>query len=274
MRTGHSAFTWLMSFKNLEGHIAWWIQRLQEYAFSSEHRQGRKHNADTLSPMTMPRRVYSLPQSRSDGRRQACTSYCSGSRSYLGSSCSENGRTERPGHRVHSGGSRDWTALRMERHRRLQPHVRNLLGPMEIPRCEEWHTWTPVGIRRQTIRNSPDNSLLQQSERPADWTTWWTILGVNKTLNKVLQRCYWLQARNNVEKWCRQCDTYAASCGPWTRNWGQMQQYNVRVLVKRIAIDVVGPFPWSSRGNRCLLIVTGYVTKWPEAYAISNQGAS
>jgi hypothetical protein len=50
LRTDHSALTWLMSFKNLEGQTACWIQRLQEYNFMSEHRQGRKHNnADALS---------------------------------------------------------------------------------------------------------------------------------------------------------------------------------------------------------------------------------
>jgi hypothetical protein len=50
LRTDHSALTWLMSFKNLEGQNARWIQRLQEYNFNSEHRQGRKHNnADALS---------------------------------------------------------------------------------------------------------------------------------------------------------------------------------------------------------------------------------
>jgi hypothetical protein len=39
-----------MSFRNLEGQTARWIQRLQEYNFTSEHRQGRKHNnADALS---------------------------------------------------------------------------------------------------------------------------------------------------------------------------------------------------------------------------------
>jgi hypothetical protein len=39
-----------MSFKNLEGQTARWIQRLQEYNFTSDHRQGRKHsNADALS---------------------------------------------------------------------------------------------------------------------------------------------------------------------------------------------------------------------------------
>jgi hypothetical protein len=41
---------WLMSFKNLEGQTTSWIQRLQEYNFTSEHRQGPKHNnADGLT---------------------------------------------------------------------------------------------------------------------------------------------------------------------------------------------------------------------------------
>jgi hypothetical protein len=40
LRTGHSALTRLMSFKKLEGQTARWIPRLQEYIFTSEHRQG------------------------------------------------------------------------------------------------------------------------------------------------------------------------------------------------------------------------------------------
>jgi hypothetical protein len=47
--TNHSALTWLMSFKNFEGKIKCWIQRLQEYNFTSEHCRGQKHNnADAL----------------------------------------------------------------------------------------------------------------------------------------------------------------------------------------------------------------------------------
>jgi hypothetical protein len=39
-----------MKFKNLEGQITSWIQHLQEYNFTSDHRQGQKHNnADALS---------------------------------------------------------------------------------------------------------------------------------------------------------------------------------------------------------------------------------
>jgi hypothetical protein len=37
LHTDHLALTWPMSFKNLEGQTARWIQRLQEYNFTSEH---------------------------------------------------------------------------------------------------------------------------------------------------------------------------------------------------------------------------------------------
>jgi hypothetical protein len=49
LRTEYSALSWLLSFRNLEGQTARWVQRLQEYNFTCEYRQGRKHtNADAL----------------------------------------------------------------------------------------------------------------------------------------------------------------------------------------------------------------------------------
>jgi hypothetical protein len=55
LRTDHSALTWLLSFKNIEGQTARRIERLQEYNFTSEHRQGRNHNtADALSRRPCP----------------------------------------------------------------------------------------------------------------------------------------------------------------------------------------------------------------------------
>jgi hypothetical protein len=99
-------------------------------------------------------------------------------------------------------------------------------------------------------------------------------LSVNNTPNKIRQRCYWLQARNNVGKLCRQCDIHAASRGPRTRNRGQMHQYNVEAPFERIYIDVAAPYPGRDQENLDLLIAMDYFTKWPEAYAIPNQEAS
>ena len=49
-RTDHRALRWLMSFRQPEGQVARWLERLQEYDFTIEHRPGRNHaNADALS---------------------------------------------------------------------------------------------------------------------------------------------------------------------------------------------------------------------------------
>ena len=37
-------------------------------------------------------------------------------------------------------------------------------------------------------------------------------------------------------------------------------------------MDILGPFPISSLGNRYLLIVTDCFTKWVEAFPLSNMG--
>jgi hypothetical protein len=99
-------------------------------------------------------------------------------------------------------------------------------------------------------------------------------LGVNKTIDKVRQRYYWLHSRDNVERWCPQCDNCAANRGHRTRARGQMHQYNVGAPFERVAIDIAGPFPWSDRRNRYLLIAMDYFTKWPEVYPIPDQEAS
>ena len=39
---------------------------------------------------------------------------------------------------------------------------------------------------------------------------------------------------------------------------------------KRMAMDVVGPLPHTKSGNKFLLVVMDYATKWPEAFDLRN----
>ena len=49
LRTDHNALKWLKNFRNPEGQLARWLEKLEEYSFSVEHRPGKKHaNADSL----------------------------------------------------------------------------------------------------------------------------------------------------------------------------------------------------------------------------------
>ena len=44
--------------------------------------------------------------------------------------------------------------------------------------------------------------------------------------------------------------------------------------MERLAMDILGPLPLTPRGNKFVLVVTDYFTKWTKSYAIPNQEAT
>ena len=50
IRTDHAALVWLTNLKNIQGMLARWLAKLQQFHFSIEHRPGAQHgNADGLT---------------------------------------------------------------------------------------------------------------------------------------------------------------------------------------------------------------------------------
>ena len=50
VRTDHNSLIWLMSFKNIEGQLARWIEELQNNDIELLYREGRDHgNVDGMS---------------------------------------------------------------------------------------------------------------------------------------------------------------------------------------------------------------------------------
>ncbi|GBL78041.1 hypothetical protein AVEN_143349-1 [Araneus ventricosus] len=71
-----------------------------------------------------------------------------------------------------------------------------------------------------------------------------------KTLSKTRERFYWDRLRADVEKWCRECHACGARKGPKTRTKGRLQRYNVGPPFERMSLDILGPFPVTTKGNR------------------------
>ena len=44
--------------------------------------------------------------------------------------------------------------------------------------------------------------------------------------------------------------------------------------MERVALDLFGPLPVTKHGNKYILVVTDYFTRWVEAYSLPNQEAT
>jgi hypothetical protein len=151
-----------MSFKNLEGQTACWIQRLQEYNFTSEHHQGRKsNNADALSC-------------------RPCQEECTHCHNVEARTDIKQARAVAAARRTEQlNDQAQWNSL----------SVRNGI-------------WEHHGNLPTDDKNSPGNSPSEQSEQRADRTTWWAIkrsLGCQQDPEKCLE--YVLLASGKKQCW-------------------------------------------------------------------------
>ena len=68
---------------------------------------------------------------------------------------------------------------------------------------------------------------------------------------------------------------YSLKCGIWYDN--NYLLTNVALLLpvysEQVDIDLIGPLPTTSRGNRFIVTLVDYFSKWPEAEAIPNKSA-
>lgn len=47
-----------------------------------------------------------------------------------------------------------------------------------------------------------------------------------------------------------------------------MQQCQVGVLIEKVEVDILGPFPWSNSGNQYAHLTKDYFTRWREGYMV------
>ena len=136
--------------------------------------------------------------------------------------------------------------------------------------CRRWEEESGARVSYQIIlpRDLRDTALKAHHDH-----TTASHRGINKTLAAVRSRYYWPGLTTQVKRWVRICH----ECGA-KKNWGRkrrspLKQYVVGAPMERLAMDILGPLPLTPRGNRFLLVVTDYFTKWTESYAIPNQEA-
>ena len=96
--------------------------------------------------------------------------------------------------------------------------------------------------------------------------------GVKKTYDRIIAHFFWPGIHGDVVRYCQSCDicqrTVAKGRVPKTP-LGKMPL--IDSPFKRVAVDLVGPIaPVTDRGNRYILVMVDYATRYPEATALKS----
>ena len=135
-----------------------------------------------------------------------------------------------------------------------------------------YRRWVPVG---ECMERHRDQIVLPKKCRLTVLHLAHTIpfaghLGKKKTAMKVLNRFYWPTLFRDVADYCRSCP----ECQKCTRRRVPRAPMipipSVTVPFERIAMDLIGPLPRSRSGNRYVLVVCDYGTRYPEAVPLKS----
>ena len=276
IRTDHAALRWLKTLRNPEGQLARWIGKLEQHDYNIEYRPGKMHgNADSLSrrpcdsdckhcsrrenePVSVRAAVLTSDTRWGEDLKQAQREDAD-----IGPivTLREEGEEKPPWESVAPLSPaakvlwQQWSVLRLSEGV-LQRRWESCDGGVAF-----WQTIVPANMREALVREAHGGSASGH-------------FGVRKTLGRLKQRVYWVGMRKDVSEWCKVCDVCCAKMGPGRRTVAPLQVYQVGAPMERVAVDILGPFPQTVRGNRFVCVAMDYFTKWPEAYPLPNHEAA
>jgi len=91
------------------------------------------------------------------------------------------------------------------------------------------------------------------------------------TFQRTVARYFWPQMGDDIKNYIRSCQTCQQFGG--VRRQEPLHPIRVGQPYDRVGIDLVGPLPPTKNGNRYIIVMTEYLTKWPEAKPIPSKTA-
>ena len=281
VRTDHNSLRWLHNFRDPEGQVARWLEILSEYSFDVVHRPGLQHsNADALS--RLPCNQCGLHEEVKDGEQEPGIKEVT-----MISTIGMQAWTPEEIQSLQAGD----VALNQFSHwlsvnsvpstfpKGAHSHLQTLWTQRQYLLLKDgilYRKWEDVpgrGLNKRLQLVLPKEMAAEILSKLHNSSTA-GHLGVRKTLEKVQSRFYLVRQRQDVAEWCKACPVCASrKSGPRKVRAPMQLEFATRPL-QRIAMDILGPLPCTERGNRYILVVGDYFTKWKEAYPMKNMEAT
>ena len=98
-------------------------------------------------------------------------------------------------------------------------------------------------------------------------------LGIRRTMKQLQRRAYWPGWTESVQLFLRRCSACARYLREKAPHRTPLQEMSVGEPFERIGIDLTGPHPPSAQGNKYILTLIDYFTRWAEAFSIRSPDA-
>ncbi|XP_036066885.1 uncharacterized protein LOC112138883 isoform X2 [Oryzias melastigma] len=99
---------------------------------------------------------------------------------------------------------------------------------------------------------------------------WAGHLGTRKTLDRVASRFYWPGLNTDVQNFCQSCSVCQLASDKNVPKYLLQPLPIIDVPFSRIAMDIVGPVERTQSGNRYILVICDYGTRYPEAFPLRD----
>ncbi len=302
LRTDNAAVSWLRNLKDPAGQMARWLQHLETFDLQVTHRPGYKHtNADALSrrpckQCSQAPKDDKLPTN--DGNQGEVT--------YSVNTESVPVRvTTRQQQREHLADFRPldflldgWDPLEIRAQQQADSDIAAIMNAVEAGQTRP--LWQDISSESQNLKTlwrqwdrlDVKGGLLYRKFYDEDGSFRWQLvvprikkkeilyqfhdsptgghLGAERTLEKVRNHFYWTGLKNYVQNYCKRCDKCAARKHGQTKK-APLRQYTVGSPMERLSIDILGPLPETTNGNKYIVVVADHFSKWIEAFALPDQ---